>query len=114
MFGNWLNTAMALHRLDGFEERLQQAIKRSKEIFASLKTLGIKIMALEGGTNIYKAKFPEEIDGQKLQKELRERFVIMPRPGTDHQCLVTVNETLLYREPKFIVDAFANALKKAG
>lgn len=114
MFGNWLNTAMALHRLDGLEERLQQAIKRSKEIFASLETLGIKVLALEHGTNIYKATFPSNTDGQKLQKELRDRFIIIPRPGADHEGQLTVNETLLYREPKVIIDAFADALKKSN
>jgi threonine aldolase len=33
MFGNWLNAAMASYKLDGIEERLQEAIKRSKENF---------------------------------------------------------------------------------
>src|SRR5678815_121641 len=51
MFGNWLNAAMALHRLDGIEERLKEAIRRSKEIFASLNDMGIKITELDGGTN---------------------------------------------------------------
>ena len=114
MFGNWLNTSMALYRLDGLEERLQQAIKRSKEVFAALQTLGIIVTALDGGTNIYKAKFPAGTDGQKLQKELRDRFIIIPRPGTDHEGQLTVNETLLYREPKVIIAAFADALKKSN
>jgi threonine aldolase len=44
MFGNWLNAAMASYKLDGIEERLQEAIKRSKEIFTSLNQIpGIKI-----------------------------------------------------------------------
>ena len=114
MFGNWLNAAMALHRLDGLEERLQSVIKRSKEIFSSLGKLGINVSALEGGTNIYKAKFPDNIDGSKLQKELRDRFIVIPRPGTDLQSLLTVNETLLYRESKYIVDSFSGALGKAN
>ncbi|HMU45910.1 MAG TPA: aminotransferase class I/II-fold pyridoxal phosphate-dependent enzyme [Chitinophagaceae bacterium] len=113
MFGNWLNAAMALHRLDGLEERLQDAIKRSKEIFAALEPLGITISALNNGTNIYKAKFPDETNGQKLQKELRDRFILMPPPGPDHIGQLTVNETILYREKKYIVDAFAEAVKKA-
>jgi hypothetical protein len=39
MFGNWLNAAMASYKLDGIEERLQEAIKRSKEIFTSLNQI---------------------------------------------------------------------------
>ena len=54
MYGNWLNAAMALHRLEGLEERLQEAIKRSTKIFASLnKIKGVRINALDDGTNIY-------------------------------------------------------------
>jgi threonine aldolase len=114
MFGNWLNASMALHRLDGLEERLQESIKRSKEIFALLVSLGIKVSALDGGTNIHSAKFPAGIDGAKFQKEIRNHFIVMPRPNANNEAMLTVNETLLYREPKFIVDAFADALKKAG
>jgi threonine aldolase len=44
MFGNWLNAAMASYKLDGIEERLREAIKRSKEIFTSLNQIqGLKI-----------------------------------------------------------------------
>jgi len=64
----WLSASIALHRLDGLEKRLQGAIKRSKELFASLD---IKVSALGGGANIYSAKFPLRIDGQKLTKELQ-------------------------------------------
>ena len=49
MFGNWLNAAMALHRLEGVEERLNDAIKRSKEIFSSLNQIpGFKISGIRG------------------------------------------------------------------
>jgi len=113
MFGNWLNAAMALHRLDGLEVRLQEAIKRSKEIFSSLGSLGIKVSALNGGTNIYSAKFPAGIDVPGFHNSLKTHFIVMPRPNANNESLLTVNETLLYREPKFIVDAFADALKKA-
>jgi threonine aldolase len=54
MYGNWSNAAMALHRLDGIETRLQNAIKRADQLFPELnKVSGIKITALPGGTNIY-------------------------------------------------------------
>lgn len=113
MFGNWLNAAMALHRLDGFEERLQASIKRANEIFTALDPLGIKVAALENGTNTYHVKFPDGINGQKLQKELRDRFIMMPPPGPDHTGKLTVNETILYREKEYIVDTFTTALKKS-
>ncbi|HPG11256.1 MAG TPA: hypothetical protein PLU37_06980 [Chitinophagaceae bacterium] len=74
--------------------------------------LGISVSALENGTNTYKVKFPDGTDGQKLQKELRDHFILMPPPGRDNIGKLTVNETLLYREKEYIVDAFTTALKK--
>jgi len=118
MFGNWLNAAMALHRLDGIEERLQEAIRRSKEIFAALNQLpALKITPLDGGTNIYLMKFSPGTDVQKLAIQLSEKYFIrIPRGNltANGEMKISVNETLLYREPKYIIDAFKNVLNKAG
>ncbi len=113
MFGNWLNAAMASYKLDSIEEKLQQAIKRSKEIFADLEKLGIKVSALEGGTNIYSAKFPAGINIQKFGEALNGYFIRIPRPNEKGEGMISVNETLLYREPKYIIDAFKESLNKA-
>jgi threonine aldolase len=114
MFGNWLNAAMAVHRLDGIEERLQEAIKRSKQIFAALNEIpGVKIASLEGGTNIYSMKFPTGIVGQKFTETLNSYFIRIPRPNENGESKISVNETLLYREPKYIIDALKDAFNKA-
>ncbi|HJS53143.1 MAG TPA: hypothetical protein VJ765_01325, partial [Chitinophagaceae bacterium] len=114
MFGNWLNAAMASYKLEGIGERLQEAIKRSKEIFSSLNQIaGIKISPLDGGTNIYSMKFPEGIKGQKFGETLNSYFIRMSGPGVNGEARITVNETLLYREPKYIIDAISDALNQA-
>jgi threonine aldolase len=114
MFGNWLNAAMALHRLDGFEERLQKAIAGAKNIFAELnKVNGVSITSIDGGTNIYRMKFPAGTIPQKFFEELLKYQVRMPRPGEKGEALITVNETLLYREPDYIVNAVKEALTKS-
>jgi threonine aldolase len=113
MFGNWLNASMALHRLDGFEERLKEAIRRSKEIFSSLNESGIKITALEGGTNIYEMKYPAGIDLKKFGDQISKYFIRLPRPDVNGVSKITVNESLLYREPKYIQDAIKDAISKA-
>ncbi|HEX6849751.1 MAG TPA: beta-eliminating lyase-related protein, partial [Chitinophagaceae bacterium] len=114
MFGNWLNAAMASHRVDGCAERLQEAIKRSKEIFASLNEIqGMKISSLENGTNLYSIKFPAGIQNQKFREAVVERFVWMPGPNANGDATFSVNETLLYREPKYIIDAVKDAITKA-
>ncbi len=113
MFGNWLNAAMASYKLDTTEENLREAIKRSKEIFTSLNQLGIKISALEGGTNIYNVKFPSGINGQKFGEGLSMYSIRAPRPDSNGDTKFWVNETLLYREPKYVIDAFKDSLNKA-
>jgi threonine aldolase len=113
MFGNWLNAAMASYKLDTINEKLQEAIQRSKEIFSALGQVGIKVSALDGGTNIYSVKFPSGINGQKFGETLNNYFIRMPRPDANGDGKISVNETLLYREPKYIIDAIKDSLNKA-
>jgi threonine aldolase len=117
MYGNWLNAAMALHRLEGIEERLQLAIKRSAVIFASLNKIdGIKINALDSGTNIYNVNLLTGINVHKLADHLATKYFMRIIPRTDEKgnLKITVNETLLYRDPQYIVNAFKDGIKIAG
>lgn len=114
MFGNWLNAAMASYKLDTLEERLREAIKRSKEIFSALNHIpGIKISPLDGGTNIYSMKFPQGLQGQKFGETINSYFIRIPGPNENGEAKISVNETLLYREPKYIIDAIKDSLNKA-
>jgi threonine aldolase len=114
MFGNWLNAAMASYKLDTIEEKLEEVIKRSKDIFASLnQNTGIKISPLDGGTNIYSMKFPPGINGQKFGETLNSYFIRMPRPDANGEAKISVNETLLYRDSKYTIDAIKDSLNKA-
>jgi threonine aldolase len=114
MFGNWLNAAMASYKLDTIEEKLQEAIKRSKEIFAALNQIpGVKISSLDGGTNIYSMKFPSGLNAQKLGESFNNYYIRIPRPNENGESKISVNETLLYREPKYIIDAIKDSLNKA-
>jgi threonine aldolase len=112
MYGNWTNAAMALHRLEGIETRLQDAVKRAREVFAELNRLQeVKINALDGGTNIYRIEFSKSINGTKLQEKLNKEYNIrMARPDGKNQTLVTVNETLLYQNVEYVVNAFKQSL----
>lgn len=112
MYGNWTNAAMALHRLQGLETRLKDAVTRGKEIFAELNKLpGIKINALTGGTNIYSLELSGKIDGKKLQENLNKEFNIrMPRPNDKNQAWITVNETLLYKDAGYVINAFKKSI----
>jgi threonine aldolase len=113
MYGNWTNAAMALHRLEGFESRLQEAINRANTLFAALnKMKGVKVNVLDNGTNIYQLTLAKEIDGKKLQETLNKQHNIrIATPNKDNQTQLSVNETLLYQDTDTIINAFKNSLK---
>jgi threonine aldolase len=112
MYGNWTNAAMALHRLEGLEARLQEAIKRADQIFAALNKLpGMKIVSIPGGTNIYKVELASGTDSKKLRDTLRkEHAIALPGFNQNNQSQFSVNETLLYQNPEAIINAFKRSL----
>ncbi|MBC6492994.1 threonine aldolase family protein [Flavihumibacter stibioxidans] len=112
MYGNWTNAAMALHRLEGIETRLQDARKRGNEIFSGLhKIQGISIEPLENGTNIFRMKLGNNLNGKNLQENLNKQFNIrIGAPDKQNQVLLSVNETLLYRNAEYVINAFRNSL----
>lgn len=112
MYGNWTNAAMALHRLEGFETRLQAARKSGNEIFSTLnKIQGIRIEPLENGTNIFRMTLGSNINGKKLQENLNKQFNIrMGAPDKQNQVLLSINETLLYKNAEYVINAFRNGL----
>ena len=112
MYGNWTNAAMALHRLEGIETRLQTAIKRADQLFPELNKInGIKITALQGGTNIYSLELAKEINARQLQEKLNKEYkIIIPFPRDNNTGPLTVNETLLYQPLDYVVNAFKKSL----
>jgi len=116
MYGNWLNAAMALNRIEGLESRLKTAITNANKIFTEVNKIpGINISPLEGGSNIYRLKITGSFNGSKMTQELASKYNMrMAPPNADKEIMITVNETLLYREPDWIIDAFRNAIKSAG
>ena len=115
MYGNWLNAAMALHRMEGLESRLKTAIATAERLFSTInKNPGINVSPLQDGTNIYLMKITGKLNGSKMVEQLASNYNIrMPRPDRNGEIRVTVNETLLYREADWIIEAFKTAIKTA-
>ena len=112
MYSNWTNAAMALYRLEGFEKRLQDAIKQANDLFSALnKTKSFKISPLDGGTNTYTMELAKEIDSKKMQEKLRNAFGIRIVPSNDKNIgQLTVNETILYQPVEYIINAFKKSV----
>lgn len=112
MYGNWTNAAMALHRLEHLETRLQQSKQRAEEIFSALnKISGCSVEALDQGTNIYRMKLDKNLSGKNLQEKLNKQFNIrIGAANRQNHILLMVNETLLYQDSRYVVDAFRKSL----
>jgi threonine aldolase len=112
MYSNWANAAMALHRLQGMEDRLQNAKNNAAVLFNAVNKIpGIQINALQGGTNIYELQLAKGINGNRVQSILKDSwFIRIPRPDKNNRTLLTVNETLLYRDTAYIIEAFKKAI----
>ncbi|MFZ1783890.1 MAG: aminotransferase class I/II-fold pyridoxal phosphate-dependent enzyme [Ferruginibacter sp.] len=113
MYGNWTNAAMALYRLEGFETRLQNAIKTWDQVITGLNKIpGIQIKAIDNGTNIFRLELSKEIDGKKMQESLSKDFNIrIPRPNEKNQTQLTVNETLLNQNAAYIINSFNKSIQ---
>lgn len=113
MYGNWANAAMAVWRLQGMEQRLLDAKKKSEEIFGELnQQKEFHFSLLNGGTNIFQLELAAGIDGRKFQQTLNKDFGIrLPFPPGKNKTMIAVNETLLYREKDYIINAFLQSVK---
>ncbi|RYZ47425.1 MAG: threonine aldolase, partial [Sphingobacteriales bacterium] len=106
-FSNWMNAAMALHRLEGFGERLRAAIAASETVFAALNKMpGIRVAPVPGGTNIYHLQLGKGVDVQRLRETLNKEHRIRLAPAdASNRIALTVNETILYQTPEAIIAA---------
>ena len=113
MYGNWANAAMALYRLEGIETRLKNTVQKANELFDALnKISGITIKALPGGTNIYNFALSPKIDCAKTRDKLNTTFNIrIGRFNEKNESFLTVNETLLYQDNNYIINAFKKSVE---
>lgn len=115
VYQNWINAAMALHHLNGLDERLKTMAKKSADLFAALNQLpGCVITPVKNGSNIFYLQTAKDINANKLWETLdkKHHIHVWRRPGSDTVKLF-VNETLLVRDNSSLVAAFKDALAAA-
>ena len=67
---------MALYRMEAFENRFNDARKRSAEMVTAPNAHpGIQIKPLPGGTNIYSQQLSTEIDGKKCRRNSIQHII---------------------------------------
>jgi threonine aldolase len=104
----WQSAAVALHYLDGFEERYQRAVRRGEELLGRLEQRMIRVHRIEAGTNIFQLEFPSTPDAA-FQKRLADRGIMIGRPPAQGPLIIQVNETILRRSAADIAEELVKA-----
>jgi threonine aldolase len=105
----WQSAAVALHYLDGFEQRYQQAMHSGEEVFRLMGQKGLHVERVESGTNIGAVHVPAE-RAQSIQQRLEAAGIVSGKPLPDNRLVVQINETILRRPPEEIATALVNAM----
>ena len=111
MLHAWESAAVALHYLDGFEERYQKAVRRGEELLALLEQKKIRLQRIEAGTNVFRLEFPSPPDAG-FQKRLADRGIVVGKPPAQGPTNIQVNETILRRPPEEIAEDIFLALDR--
>jgi threonine aldolase len=89
----WVYAAVALHFLDGFEDRFQQGIAVSEALFPRLeKHPAFSIHPIPGGSNVFVLEV-KGVDAGAFHKRMAAAGVSMRNPRDDNSIVIQVNET---------------------
>ena len=115
MFQNWNNTSVALNYLNGINERWNEVVQSATKLISQLNKInGVSIKNLKNGTNIYDLKLASEISLKKLAIFLyNEHNILLGRTNDNNIVKFTINESLLTRDIKEIVDAWKLGIEQA-
>lgn len=115
MFGGnlwqgWPAALVAQHYMDGFIDRLRNAIGVSEAFYAGIAGLpGIRVEPVPNGTNVRHLRLAG-VDPARVTARLAERGIDLPSPTPDGRVSLTVNETWNRRSAAELVAAFAAAV----
>jgi threonine aldolase len=114
MFGGglaqaWPFAAIALHYLEGFDDRYRSAVRVAEAWIGGLKRHGaFTVTPVPNGTNLFALRVTG-VEPAVFQRRLAERGVQLGNPGSNGSFLVAVNETLNRTTAAGLTEAFAAA-----
>lgn len=115
MFGGnlavgWNAALVCRHFMDGFESRLQSAVRTSETFYAALaKHPRVAIERIPNGTNLARVTF-KNVNAANVATRLRERGVAMSAPQGPATLTFAVNETWHRLPAADLIRAFEQAL----
>jgi threonine aldolase len=106
----WPLAAVALHYLDGFENRYANAVAASERLFQQLEASGrFRLERIRPGSNLARLRL-QTGDPAAFRAKLAEKAISIATPDAGGGILVAVNETVLRRPAQEIARDFASAL----
>jgi threonine aldolase len=115
MFGGglqqvWPFATVALHYIEGFEQRFRAAVDTSEQVIAMLAGDGhFKVERVSNGTNIFRLHV-EDVNAQVYQGRLEEAGISARFPVSNDWFTLQVNETWARVSATEIVRRFRKAL----
>lgn len=116
MFGGalpqaWPLAAVALHFVDGFEERFAAGVEAGRKLKPALNSIsGLRVEEIPNGSNVFKLHI-DSGDPSGLRDGLAEKGVLLPAPNPNFRGFALgVNETLARRPVEETVRAFVEVL----
>lgn len=109
---NWTSTAMALHYLAEVDQRWAQVVERSQKLIQELNKMGgLKIWALENGSNSHRMTLSDQIDPEALSEQLYLRNILWsPARKDEESFFFVVNDTMLLRSHGAIINAWSESI----
>jgi len=110
--GAWPLAAVALHFLDGFEERFAAGVSAGRELTNALNDLpGLRLREIPDGSNLFML-YVDSGDPQQLREALRTRGIQLSAPSQNFRGFVLViNETLARKPVVEVLSAFEESLR---
>ncbi|HTF20176.1 MAG TPA: beta-eliminating lyase-related protein [Chryseolinea sp.] len=114
-YQTWGASAMALHYLEGIEERWKQVSQVTARLITELNTIrGITITPIQQGTNIYNLKTDPSIDFKKLGAVLYDEHNLgVGGMNAEGMSKFQVNDSILRRKPEELLAAWKQSVKQA-
>ncbi len=112
LYHAWQAAAVALHYLEGFQERYQSAVQSSEELLRQLQDrAGIRVERVPSGSNIVGIEIPDR-RAALVQQRLSEANIVIRKPEKESQIIwLMVNETINRRPTDELARLFLGALR---
>ncbi len=111
VYGAWMSAAIALHSLDGFDERFKRVAAASEEFLRLIaRDERVKVERIRAGTNIARAHLAADdivAVGQRLEAA---RMVVRQTEKGSRTLLLQFNESILQRPAADLARDFVQAL----